>query len=102
MAQQSYAFLVVKPPDVGDNRLVVLAQPETIAQGIFVPVFFVKVADAVPVRDEMVDFRVPDLIIDTVEYPAELAFVEIVGCGSARTPDSGLLLPMRARVRRLS
>ncbi len=72
---QMHAFLRIEPADVGDERLEVPAHPQAVAQCFLVRVLVVDIPDIVVRRNEPVDFRIPDVVIDAVEHAAELVAV---------------------------
>ena len=87
---QLRALLMIEPPDVSDNRLVLVAQHEAFAQHPRVDVLLVDRRRRIPLRDPPVDLRVPRVVVDAVEDPAELAGV-YVQCGSKTGALIGVL-----------
>ena len=73
------ALLAVEPPDVGDDRFEILAQPQPIAQGVFIGVLLIQGVKAVAGGNVRIDFRIPDIIIDAVQHAAELIAMHFQG-----------------------
>ena len=79
MVDQVHALLVIEPADVADDRLERIAQPEPLPQRLLVHVLLVERVRAVVPRDPAVDLRVPGLVVDAIEDPAELVAVDVQG-----------------------
>src|SRR5256885_8122089 len=72
MGDERYAFLMIQPADIANNRLEFLPQPKALTQRFFIFVFIIKSFDPVLARDMPVNFRVPMIVIDSVENAAKL------------------------------
>jgi hypothetical protein len=70
------ALLLVEPADVGDDRLELLPQPQPLPQRLLVCVLVIEGVEGVVVCDVLVDLGVPDVVVDPVQDPAELAPVD--------------------------
>ena len=72
IADEMNPLLAVEPANVGDDRLVAVAQPQALPQRPLVVVFEVERVEAIATRDERVDFGIPCVVVDTVENTAEV------------------------------
>ncbi len=68
---------MIETADVGDDRLIILPQKKTVSERLLVRIFAFYRRYAVSVGDKPVDFRVPDIVIDPVEYSPEFAAVDV-------------------------
>jgi hypothetical protein len=72
VVDQVDALLVVKAADVGDDRLEVLAEKETIAQRLLDAVLAVERLRGVVHGNEPIDLWVPHVVVDAVEHAPNL------------------------------
>ena len=74
-----HALLPIDAADVGDDRFEVLAQPQAVTKSVFIGILLLQRLGGVASREEAVDLRVPDVVIDAIEHPTELLPVEVQG-----------------------
>ena len=72
-----HPLLHVQPADVGHDGLMLRPQPRALAQGLAVLCLVVDRLDRVVDRNERVLLRVPHVVVDAVEYAAELLSVDV-------------------------
>jgi hypothetical protein len=67
VVDQVDAVLAIKAADVGEDRLEVLPEPETIAQRLLDAVLGLERLRSVLHGNEPIDLRIPHIVVDTVE-----------------------------------
>ena len=97
---RSTPLLAIEAADVGDDRRVLVAERQPLAQRPLVLVLPVQRLDAELGRDEAVDLGVPHVVVDSVQDPAELVLVDMKCVPEAPALVGVRHLPGRAAVTR--